>query len=181
MKEVRLIIFDVDGTLTDGGLFYGPNGEEHKQFTVADGLGFRLAQSAGIDIAIISGRTSAAVTLRMAHLGAVDILQGVENKYLAVRSLIAKHGLVPEQVAFVGDDINDIPGFQAAGVRIATANAVLAVKRLADDVTQLPGGQGAGREAIEMILQAQGRLDAAIEAYVAKLMDAPWTTNRDAN
>jgi 3-deoxy-D-manno-octulosonate 8-phosphate phosphatase (KDO 8-P phosphatase) len=169
MKDVRLIAFDVDGTLTDGGVYFGPHGEEHKRFNIADGLGFRLALSAGFKLGIVSGRKSEQVRNRMEALGVTEILQGIDNKRDALLQLMAKHDLAPEQVAFVGDDINDIPAFEAVGVKIAVANAVQYVKNRADYVTHAFGGNGAGREAIEAILTAQGRLEAALEQYIAEI------------
>jgi len=166
MKDVRLIVFDVDGTLTDGGVYYGPNGEEQKRFHIADGLGFRLAHFGGIQTAVISGRNSEAVKVRMESLGVSDILQGVADKRAAVDSLKAKYGLCDSEVAFAGDDINDLPAFDGAGVRIAVANAAYLLKQRADFVTRASGGSGAAREAIEKILEAQGRLQDAVDAYL---------------
>jgi len=166
MNQVRLIIFDVDGVLTDGGVYYGPNGEEQKRFHIADGLGFRLAQLAGIQTAVISGRDSEAVRVRMQGLGVNNIMQGIGPKRSAVELLKSKYDLKDFEVAFVGDDLNDLPAFEAAGVRIAVANAAALVKERAHYITNARGGQGAAREAIEAILSAQGRLDTTIDAYI---------------
>jgi 3-deoxy-D-manno-octulosonate 8-phosphate phosphatase (KDO 8-P phosphatase) len=169
MKRVRLIIFDVDGVLTDGGVYFGANGEEQKRFHIADGLGMRLAHLAGIHTAVISGRESNAVSHRMQGLGVSDILQGVSDKRSAVESLKAKYALEDAEVAFVGDDLNDLPAFDAVGVRIAVANAVSALKQRADYITGATGGGGAAREAVEAILDAQGVLKQVIDAYVCEL------------
>jgi 3-deoxy-D-manno-octulosonate 8-phosphate phosphatase (KDO 8-P phosphatase) len=172
MNDVRLIVFDVDGTLTDGVVHIDDEGREHKHFHIADGLGFRLAEAVGIKIAIISGRKSRAVERRMSRLPAEDVLQGVGDKAAALRELMARHGLVPAQVAFVGDDLNDLLAFDGVGVKIAVANAASEVKRRADYITERTGGRGAAREAIEVILRLQGCYDEAVSQYlidIAKL------------
>lgn len=166
MKDVRLIVFDVDGTLTDGSVHFDDEGREHKHFHIADGLGFRLAEAAGIKIAIVSGRKSGAVSRRMNRLPAEDVLQAVGDKSAALRDLMKRHDLAPAQVAFVGDDLNDLLAFDAVGVRIAVANAVPELKRRADYITERPGGHGAAREAIEAILRAQNRYDTAVAQYL---------------
>ncbi|HEY3330067.1 MAG TPA: HAD hydrolase family protein [Capsulimonadaceae bacterium] len=169
MKHVKLIIFDVDGTLTDGGIYFGPDGEEHKRFNILDGLGFRLAESAGLRVAIISGRDSKSTAARMKALGVTESLQGVDNKLAAVNGLREKYGLSLDEVAFVGDDINDLPAFDGVSVRIAVQNASQHVKARATYVTTATGGNGAAREAIEAILAAQGRLNSAVEAFLDML------------
>jgi 3-deoxy-D-manno-octulosonate 8-phosphate phosphatase (KDO 8-P phosphatase) len=169
MKEVRLIVFDVDGTLTDGVVHFDDEGREHKHFHIADGLGFRLAEAAGIKIAIVSGRKSNAVSRRMNRLPAEDVLQAVGDKAAALRDLMKRHDLTPAQVAYVGDDLNDLLAFDAAGVRIAVANAAPELKRRADYITVRSGGQGAAREAIETILRAQGRYETAIAQYLTDI------------
>lgn len=166
MKEVRLIVFDIDGTLTDGVVHIDDDGREHKHFHIADGLGFRLAEAAGIKLAIVSGRKSRAVERRMSRLPADDVLQGVGDKASALREIMARHNLNPEQVAYVGDDLNDLLAFEAVGVKIAVANAAPELARQADYITQRAGGDGAGREAIEAILRAQGRYDTAVAQYL---------------
>ncbi len=169
MKDVKWIVFDVDGTLTDGGLYFGPHGEEHKRFNVVDGLGFRLALSAGLKLAIVSGRKSEQVRNRMEALGVTEIMQGIDNKREALNALKSKHNLADSEIAFVGDDINDIPAFEAVGVKIAVANAVQYVKNRSDYVTQSFGGNGAAREAIEAVLVAQDRLESSMERYIAEI------------
>lgn len=166
MNRVRLIAFDVDGTLTDGGVYFGPAGEEMKRFHIADGLGFRLARLAGLKTAVVSGRKSDAVTLRMQGLGVGDILQGVSDKRSAMQTLASRHDLQRDEMAFVGDDLNDLPAFGAVGVRIAVANAAAELKLAANFITAASGGRGAAREAIEQILRSQGRLERAIADYV---------------
>ena len=166
MQNVKLIALDVDGTLTDGTLFYASDGSQAKAFHVADGLGIVMAQAVGLRIAVISGRTSPAVEQRMAELKVTDLVQNCGDKASALRVLLAKYALQPSQAAYVGDDINDLPAFDAAGVKIAVANASETLKARADWVTPRPGGAGAVRDAIEEILRRQGRLNEAVAAYL---------------
>lgn len=169
LGEVDLIAFDVDGTLTDGGLYFGEGGEEHKRFDIADGLGFRLALLAGLRVGIISGRSGGSVTARMKALGVTDVMLGVGDKAQALTALANRFRTPLARVAYVGDDLNDIPAFEIAGVKIAVANAVDEVKMRADYVTVLSGGHGAGREAIEAVLRAGGRYEQAVSAYLKEL------------
>lgn len=168
LSGVRLLIMDIDGTLTDGKLLF-IDGREIKQFSVYDGLGIRLAMNCGLDIAWVSGNCSEAVADRARMLGVGDVLQGVRLKSTAVAALIAAKGLECEQAAFIGDDLNDLPAFDVCGVKIATANAAAEVKARADCVTQMAGGSGAVREAIENILKARGEWDMAIHRFLEML------------
>lgn len=165
-KLVRLVIFDVDGVLTDGKLFFGPNGEEHKVFHVHDGLGLKLLQQAGIDVAIISSRKSAAVTKRLKDLGVNHVYQGQENKNIAFKKLLTTLKLQPQQVAYAGDDLPDLIVMQQVGLSICVANAHPLLKQHADWQTKASGGFGAAREISEMILNAQGKLAAIFKNYV---------------
>ncbi len=167
MKNVKLIVLDVDGTLTDGTLLYGDDGVQAKAFHVADGLGIVMAQAVGLRVAIVSGRSSLSVETRLAELKVTEFIQSCADKEAAVEMLLAKYRLHSPEVAYVGDDINDLPAFDIAGVKIAVANAAGALKARADWVTPRPGGQGAVRDAIEEILRQQGRLEEAIAAYLA--------------
>ena len=166
---VKMIVFDVDGTLTDGGVHLGPNGEEYKRFHIADGLGFRLAALAGVRLAIVSGRISPAVTARMKLLDAGDVMQGVENKAVAIRSLRDRHGFTAHEVAYVGEDLNDLPAFETVSVRVAVANAAVELKERADYVTKAAGGSGAARELIDAVLSAKGLYDATVAAYLKEI------------
>lgn len=172
MQDVKLIVLDVDGTLTNGSLILGDDGRQTKAFHVADGLGIVMAQAAGLKIAVVSGRSSRAVEARMAELQVADVVQGCGDKAMAVRGLLAKYDLRPDQAAFVGDDVNDLPAFDAVGVKIAVADASEHLKARADWVTPRGGGHGAVRDAIEEILRRQGRLDAAVAAYLARTESA---------
>jgi len=172
MQRVKLIALDVDGTLTDGTLLYGSDGAQAKAFHVADGLGIVMAQAVGLHIAVISGRTSRAVETRLAELKVTDLVQNCGDKAAALTALMEKHGLRPEEAAYVGDDINDLPAFGVAGVKIAVADASEHLKARADWVTPRPGGHGAVRDAIEEILRRQGRLDEAVAAYLSSTKQA---------
>ena len=166
MNAVKLIALDVDGTLTNGTLLYSDSGVQAKAFHVADGLGIVMAQAMGLKIAVISGRSSPAVERRMTELKVTDLIQNCGDKTAALQALLAKYELRPNEAAYVGDDINDLPAFAVAGVKIAVANAAEALKAQADWITPRPGGLGAVRDAIDEILRRQGRLDEAIQAYL---------------
>ncbi len=168
MKSVKLIAFDIDGTLTSGSIVLDAEGGEQKQFSVADGLGFRLADSIGIHLAVISARSSKAVKTRMAWLPPENVLLKVGDKAVALRELQNRLGASVDETAFMGDDFNDLPAFEYAGIKIATANAARQVKRLANYITTKPGGDGAAREAIEWLLRGQNRLEEAIEKYLER-------------
>lgn len=166
MQKVKLIALDVDGTLTDGTLLYDSAGGQAKAFHVADGLGIVMAQSLGLHVAVISGRTSRAVVARLAELKVKDLIQNCGDKAAALATLLDKYGLRPEEAAYVGDDINDLPAFRVAGTKIAVADASVLLKAQADWITPRPGGHGAVRDAIEEILRRQGRLEEAVAAYL---------------
>ncbi|QIK36946.1 HAD hydrolase family protein [Caldichromatium japonicum] len=156
--RIRLVIFDVDGVLTDGSLFLGDDGQEYKAFNVRDGHGMTLLQESGVRLAVISGRTSKAVHLRMEGLGISDVFQGYRDKRLAYEALKDRHGLVDEEIAYVGDDLIDLPVMSQVGLAIAVADADPRVRALAHWCTEAPGGRGAAREVCELILEAQGHL-----------------------
>ena len=167
MQNIKLIALDVDGTLTDGTLLYGSDGGQAKAFHVADGLGIVMALAAGLRIAVISGRSSRAVETRMAELKVADLVQNCGDKAAALTQIMAKYKLSPDQTAFVGDDINDLPAFAVAGVKIAVADASETLKAEADWITPRRGGHGAVRDAVEEILRRQGRLEEAVATYLA--------------
>ena len=157
-RAVRLAIFDVDGVLTDGTIYIGPDGEAFKAFNILDGHGVKMLQHAGIATAIISGRDSAAVTHRAKELGIGHVVQGISDKASAFEALAKKVGVTPEQCAFVGDDLPDLPVMRRCGLAVAVSNAVDAVKKCAHYVTRAHGGRGAVREFSEMLLEARGQL-----------------------
>ena len=148
-RGIRLLILDVDGVLTDGRLVYGAAGEDRKVFYVRDGYGIVAAHAAGLAVAAVSGRVSAAVTRRLADLGVPDVLQGVEDKTAVLAGLCRRHAVTPARVAFMGDDLPDLPLLRRVGLALAPADAAPEVRRIADWTSRRPGGGGAVREAIE--------------------------------
>lgn len=164
--KIKLAIFDVDGVLTDGRLYFDPHGNEYKVFYVHDGLGFKLLKQSGVEVAIISSRNSSIVNLRMQNLGINHVYQGQEDKTKAFADLLVKLKLLPEQIAYVGDDLPDLPLIIRAGLGICVANAHALLKQHATWQTQAKGGKGAAREVCELIMEAQGTLQVAYEKYL---------------
>jgi len=154
-SRIRLLVLDVDGVLTDGGLFYGASGEETKRFHVHDGLALVAARKAGLQIAVLSSRASAAVTRRMTELGVSEVHQGVGDKAGALAALCERLGVPASAVAMMGDDLPDLVAMGQVGLALAPANAVGEVKRAAHWVARRRGGDGAVREAVEMLLKAR--------------------------
>lgn len=157
-RAVRLAIFDVDGVLTDGTLWIGPEGETFKAFNILDGHGLKMLQSAGVATAILSGRDSLAVTRRARELSIGHVVQGADDKLAAFDQLLAKAGVVAEECAFVGDDLPDLPVMKRCGFAVAVSNAVEDVKAASHYVTKAAGGRGAVREFCELVLRARGQL-----------------------
>ena len=166
VKALKLLILDVDGVLTDGRLFFDQNGVEYKCFHARDGHGLKLLKQSGVDVAVISGRKSNSVSLRMQSLGIEHVYQGYENKRQAFKDLITQLQLSPDQVAHVGDDVLDLPIMTKVGFAVAVADANFAVKSHADWCTETPGGLGAVREVCDLILQVQGNFDAMLQVYL---------------
>lgn len=165
-KAVRLMIFDVDGVLTDGGLLYSDSGEELKVFNTLDGLGMRLLGNSGVRLAIITGRTSRVVEKRVSDLGIDFLYQGAHDKLAVFQTLLNEAGVTAEQCGYMGDDVVDLPVMRRVAFAVAVPDAPELVRQHADYVTGLAGGRGAVREACEVILQAQGNLDAALAPYL---------------
>jgi 3-deoxy-D-manno-octulosonate 8-phosphate phosphatase (KDO 8-P phosphatase) len=169
-KNIKVLIFDVDGVLTDGQIFVvpGPDGKgiESKGFAAHDGLGITLGRLGGLRIGIITKRNSQTVAIRAKDLKLEFVYQGQAHKMNAIREILAKTGYTIDQFAYVGDDIIDLPVMRQCGLAIATDNARQQVKDIAHYITPNPGGQGAGRDAIDFILSAQGTLDRVIEEYL---------------
>jgi len=163
VPRVRLFVMDVDGTLTDGTITYTAEGIELKSFHARDGAGIKLLSRAGIEPAIVSGRASPAVRRRAAELGIARVMEGVKEKLPAVDALRRELGLPWEAVAFVGDDLTDVPPMRVAGFSAAPADAAIEVRRVATHVCLLPGGRGAVREAIETLLRRLGVWDRLLE------------------
>jgi 3-deoxy-D-manno-octulosonate 8-phosphate phosphatase (KDO 8-P phosphatase) len=153
LAKVRLLVLDVDGVLTDGGLWYGPQGELIKRFDVRDGLGIRLLQRAGIEVALLSGGRGGATEARARHLGIRHCLVGATDKPLALARLRAELGVECEATAFVGDDFNDLAVRGQVGLLVATADAARPLRRQADLVLWRAGGRGAVRELAERLLR----------------------------
>jgi 3-deoxy-D-manno-octulosonate 8-phosphate phosphatase (KDO 8-P phosphatase) len=165
-KKLKLLILDVDGVLTDGKLFFDNQGNEYKSFHARDGHGIKLLRQTGVEVAVISGRKSNSVALRMKNLGIEHVYQGHEDKLAAFNEIIGKIGITTEQAAHVGDDVLDLPIMTRVGLAIAVADANFAVKQRADWCTALPGGHGAVREVCDFIMQAQGRFDEVLNTYL---------------
>jgi 3-deoxy-D-manno-octulosonate 8-phosphate phosphatase (KDO 8-P phosphatase) len=169
-KNIKVLIFDVDGVLTDGQIFVIPNADGHaieaKGFAAHDGLGISLGRLGGLRIGIITKRQSQTVAIRANDLKLEFIYQGQAHKMNAIKEILAKTGYTIDQLCYVGDDIVDLPVMRECGLSIATANARKEVKSAAHYVTPNPGGFGAGRDAIDFILTAQGTLEKAIDQYL---------------
>ncbi len=165
-KQIKLVIFDVDGVLTNGTLFFDNQGQEYKAFNSKDGHGLRMLQECGLQAAIITGRKSQLVEHRMQDLGIEIVFQGYRDKRPAFDELLKITGLNAEQIAYMGDDVIDLPVMSKVGMAIAVHDAHKFVIKHADYVTENPGGNGAAREAIEFILQAQGLLEDKLETYL---------------
>jgi len=163
---VRLAIFDVDGVLTDGSLYLGDDGQEYKAFNSRDGHGMKMLQQSGVLIGIITGRTSEVVRLRMASLGVEHVYQGRQDKLPAYEELRDKLGLRDAQIAYVGDDVVDLPILRRVGLAVAVGDAHPLVAQHAHWQTPHAGGRGAGRDLCELIMEAQGSLKTAMEHYL---------------
>lgn len=164
-RSIQLILSDVDGVLTSGGIGFDNQGVELKQFHIRDGLGIRLWQRSGGKFGLITGRSSQIVKLRAAELGIDIVRQGFEHKWPAAEEIIQTLGLSPEQVCYIGDDLPDLPVIRRVGLGVAVADAAAEVRAAAHLVTVKPGGHGAVRELIETILKAQNRWEEVVEKY----------------
>ncbi|MBD1553324.1 KdsC family phosphatase [Pseudomonas typographi] len=165
-KRVKLAVFDVDGVLTDGRLYFLEDGSEFKAFNTLDGHGIKMLGQSGVITAIISGRTSPAVERRAKNLGIAHLYQGREDKQVVLDGLLAQLGLEYQDVAYLGDDLPDLPVIRRVGLGMAVANAAPYVREHAAGLTQARGGEGAAREFCELILHAQGKLDALLRSYL---------------
>ncbi len=165
-KDIRLVLFDVDGVLTDGSLFLGDGGEQYKAFNSKDGHGMRMLVDSGVKVGILTGRTSDVVTHRMRDLGIDLVVQGRRDKLDALGGLLQQAGASEETTAFVGDDVVDLPVMRRVRLAIAVADAHPLVRQHAQWVTALPGGRGAAREVCEFIMQAQGSLERMLAPYL---------------
>jgi len=166
-KLIRLIAFDVDGIMTDGGLYYSDSGEEFKRFNSQDGHGLKMLRASGVEIALITGRTSRCVAARAENLGIAHVYQGVENKLEVMVGLLDKLKLPRDAAAYMGDDVVDLPVMLRVGLAISVPDAPQVVRDRAHYVTRRDGGQGAVREACELLMSAQGTLDTQLAPYLA--------------
>ena len=165
-RAVRLLVLDVDGVLTDGKLYFLADGSEAKAFSTLDGQGIKMLKNSGVEIAIITGRTSRIVERRAENLGINHVVQGREDKRIALDELLGTLQLSYDQVAYLGDDLPDLAPIRCVALGVAVANANSFVRQHAKAVTLLRGGEGAARELCEFIMAAQGTLDAAQSAYL---------------
>ncbi|HUV59649.1 MAG TPA: HAD-IIIA family hydrolase [Desulfatiglandales bacterium] len=166
LKRIKLLLLDVDGVLTDGCIIYNDNGAETKIFNVKDGLGIKLLMEAGIQVGIVTGRTSKALYHRCNNLGISLIFDGVHEKTSVLELISEQTGLLAEEIAFVGDDLPDLPLLRRVGLSIAVADAHETVIENVDMITSAKGGAGAVREICEAILKAQGFWNKILERYL---------------
>ena len=169
-KKIKLVGFDVDGVLTNGGLFFGDDGQEYKAFNSRDGHGIKMLHTNGIQTAIITGRTSKVVEYRASNLGIDIIYQGQHDKAAALDQLLDQTGLAPDELAYVGDDVVDIPVLSRVGLAIAVNDAHPLVTAYCHWQTPSAGGYGAGRDVCEMLLEAQGLLQNEWKKYLPQMM-----------
>jgi YrbI family 3-deoxy-D-manno-octulosonate 8-phosphate phosphatase len=165
IQPIQLIISDVDGVLTDGGITFDNQGIETKKFHVRDGMGIKLWQRAGHHFAILTARSSHIVKLRAGELNIPIVRQGFEDKFPVAEQIIEELKLSPENVCYIGDDLTDLRVMQSVGLAVAVADAAQEVRAAAHMTTKLPGGQGAVRELTEKILQTQKRWDELVRSY----------------
>jgi len=165
-RRVRLMIFDVDGVLTDGRLYYSNAGEELKAFSALDGHGIKMLMTSGVDAAILTGRNSRIVEHRAKNLGIAHVLQGVEKKGPAFLELAARLNLDPSTCGYMGDDVVDLPALRRCGFAATTRESSELVQRHAHFIATRPAGAGAARDVCELIMRARGTLDAALASYL---------------
>lgn len=165
-RNIRLLVLDVDGVLTDGKLYFLADGSEAKAFSILDGQGIKMLMNSGVNTAIITGRTSTIVERRAENLGIKHVVQGREDKRIALDELLSTLQLSYDQVAYLGDDLPDLAPIRCVALGVAVANANGFVRQHAQAVTSLRGGEGAARELCEFIMAAQNTLDAAQSAYL---------------
>jgi 3-deoxy-D-manno-octulosonate 8-phosphate phosphatase (KDO 8-P phosphatase) len=166
MTKIKMLLFDVDGVLTDGTIMVHGDGSESKQFNIKDGAGIVWAQRAGLAIGLLSARTADATAVRAAQLGIAIVSQGISDKLAGYEAILEKAGLTDEQVGYMGDDLPDLPVLRRAGFSAAPADAAPEVRAAVQWVSASGGGRGAVRECIEHVLRAQGHWRTAVAAYL---------------
>ena len=162
-RRIRLVLLDVDGVLTDGRILVHADGSESKEFDIRDGAGIVLAQRAGLRVGLLSGRSAAATAARAAQLGIDLVVQGSAAKGEAFDRVVRQSGAQPHEIAYMGDDVMDLPALARAGLSAAPSDAVDEIRSRVDIVTNAPGGRGAVRELLEILLRAQDRWDAVVD------------------
>jgi 3-deoxy-D-manno-octulosonate 8-phosphate phosphatase (KDO 8-P phosphatase) len=165
-KKIKVVVFDVDGVMTDGGLMLGDDALEYKTFHSQDGLGMKLLKNTGIKMGIVTGRKSKLVLKRAENIGICHIYQGVENKLEAFYALIKDLDVLPEECVFMGDDVIDIPPMRRCGLAVTVPHAMPLVKEYAHYTTSREAGHGAVRELCELIMKAQGTFDAQMAQFL---------------
>ena len=164
-RRIKAIVSDVDGVLTDGGIYYGPGGSEFKKFNIHDGLAVKLARSAGLKVFLVSGRSSPALRRRSRELGVDRLWQGSVDKGAIFNIIKEKFNVDPSEICYLGDDLPDIPPLLEAGIGVAVPNASEEVRKAASLITRRRGGEGALREIVEIILKSQRKWKNAIRPY----------------
>lgn len=164
-RAVKMLIFDVDGVLTDGSLFFGDDGQEYKAFNSRDGHGIKMLKDSGVEVAILTGRTSQVVLHRARNLGIARIIQGSHDKLRSYEAMLAETGLKAEATAFMGDDLVDLPVLRRCGLALTVPDAPGEVQGRVHYVTRAAAGRGAAREACELIMRAQGTWAAQLALY----------------
>lgn len=166
LTQLKLLLLDVDGVLTDGQITYTDSGEQIKSFYSKDGLGLRLLMDEGIKVGIVTGRTSKALDHRCQNLGIDLIFDGIKDKSKALDQIVSRTGIAPRHIGFAGDDLIDLPAMSRAGISFAVADAVEEVRARADYVCRHPGGRGAVREICEAILKAGGKWESIVSGFL---------------
>ena len=161
--DIQLVLLDVDGVLTAGEIIYGDNGEQLKIFNVKDGLGIRMLKAAGIGVGIVTGRKGGALQHRCRNLGIDLVFDGVRDKTKTLDDIVARTGIAADHIAFIGDDLPDLPVMKRVGLAVAVADAHESVRQAAHIITRLPGGRGAVREISDAILKAQNQWTTIVE------------------
>ena len=170
IKKLKMIISDIDGVWTDGSFYKGTDGQEFKKFNVNDGVGVAMARAAGFKIALISGRYSPATEYRAKELNIEDVYNGGLNKIIAYEELKKKYNLIDSEIAYVGDDLIDIPVMEKVGAPIAVENAIISVKEISIYITKTAGGYGAFRESVSWIINQQGRMSDILKSMKEKIL-----------
>ncbi|MDO6443755.1 MULTISPECIES: HAD family hydrolase [unclassified Marinobacter] len=164
--RIKLVALDVDGIMSNGKIYFSAKGDELKGFNILDGLGLKQIMAAGITVAVITGRNSPLTEKRMKDLGIPHLMQGREDKKVALQELVSTLGILPEAIAYMGDDLPDLPAIRYAGLGVTVPNAYWLVKEHADYCTEVSGGNGAVRELCDLLLTAGGSLNSALTPYL---------------